>query len=298
MTAQQTGATGAGAEEHPGPTYVQSLLAFGRLCRDAGLRVSTGQILDLCRALAFVDISNRQEFYETARCVLLTRHADEPLFATLFYQFWLRYRPRPMTGIDRDVASDLLQQPGRGTGSQGEEVGGRTQTTRVAVDAPDVDDSGEEGLDGDAGADQIAAYSAAEILRQKDFSGLRAEEIAEVRRLIAELRWHAATHKLRRTRRAAKGPHPDPRRALRENLSHGGELLTLPRRTPRRRPRPLVLICDISGSMERYTSMLLRFLHAVRQGRGGVETFVFGTRLTRITRQLRKRDTDAALAEV
>ncbi len=123
-------------------------------------------------------------------------------------------------------------------------------------------------------------------------------EVAEVRRLIAELRWQSATRKLRRTKRASKGPHPDPRRALRESLARGGELITLPRRTPRRKARPLVLICDISGSMERYTSLLLRFLHALRQGRGSVETFVFGTRLTRITRQLRVRATDAALAGV
>jgi uncharacterized protein len=174
---------------------------------------------------------------------------------------------------------------------------GRVQ--RLLIDLPEAaDDDGHGGPSEDGAPDQIAAYSAIEVLRQKDFSGLKPHEIAEVRRLIAELRWRAATRKLRRTRRAAKGPHPDLRRALRENLSHGGELLTLPRRTPRRKARPLVLICDISGSMERYTSLLLRFLHAVRQGRGGVETFVFGTRLTRITRQLRRRDTDAALAEV
>jgi uncharacterized protein with von Willebrand factor type A (vWA) domain len=287
-----------GGQDQLGRTYLQSLVAFGRLCRASGLRVSTGQILDLCRALAYIDITNRAEFYQTARCLLLSRHVDEPLFAALFNRFWLRYRPRPLTDMDRDATSDLLQQAASGA-QPGEEAARRTRTINVALDMPDEEaaEAG-EGMDAEGGADQLAAYSATELLRQKDFSGLTAKEIAEVRRLIAELRWHAATHKIRRTRRASKGSHPDPRRALRENLSHGGELLTLPRRTPRRKPRPLVLICDISGSMERYTSMLLRFLHALRQGRGGVETFVFGTRLTRITRQLRKRDTDAALADV
>jgi uncharacterized protein with von Willebrand factor type A (vWA) domain len=170
---------------------------------------------------------------------------------------------------------------------------------QLLVDMPESEGDADDGAgEGDGDMDSIAAYSAAEVLRQKDFSHLEASEIAEVRRLIAELRWKAATRKLRRTKRSAKGPHFDPRRALRENLAKGGEIITLPRRTPRRKPRPLVLICDISGSMERYTSLLLRFLHALRQGRGGVETFVFGTRLTRITHQLRVRDTDAAIAEV
>jgi uncharacterized protein with von Willebrand factor type A (vWA) domain len=160
----------------------------------------------------------------------------------------------------------------------------------------DADEEGEAEQDQDS--ETIAAYSATEVLRRKDFSELAPGEIAEVRRLIAEIRWHTALRKLRRTQRSTKGPHTDPRRALRESLATGGEVLFLPRRTQRRKPRPLVLICDISGSMERYTSLLLRFLHAVRQGRGGVETFVFGTRLTRITRQLRVRDTDTALKEV
>ena len=135
--------------------------------------------------------------------------------------------------------------------------------------------------------ESVTTYSAVEVLRRKDFGDLTPQELAEVRRLIAELRWKPATRRQRRTRRARKGPLLDPRRALRESLANGGEVLVIPRRTRRRKTRSLVLLCDISGSMARYTSLLLRFLHAVRQGRGAVETFVFGTRLTRVTRQLR-----------
>jgi len=102
----------------------------------------------------------------------------------------------------------------------------------------------------------------------------------------------------RRSEAARGGPLLDLRRVARRNLRYGGEVLVLPRRRRKRRPRPLALICDISGSMDRYTRLLLRFLHATTQGLEGVETYVFGTRLTRITHQLRTRDPDRALDEV
>ena len=275
-----------------------AVFRFGQVLRRGGLAVGTGQLLDLCRALRFVDITSREQCYWAARCLLLGRHADEPLFGALFATYWGRLRPPPPDGIDPNLRPDLLGAAGAALADDGELR--QERALRLMLDVPEAElgeqQDGDE--DQDAGAEQRAAYSATEILRRKDFSELSTEELAEVRRLIAELRWHTPTHRQRRTRRASKGPHPDPRRALRENLAHGGVLLTLPRRVARRKPRPLVLICDISGSMERYTALLLRFLHAVRQGRGLVETFVFGTRLTRISRQLRVRDTDRALAEV
>ncbi|HVA89810.1 MAG TPA: VWA domain-containing protein, partial [Chloroflexota bacterium] len=210
---------------------------------------------------------------------------------------WLHRDVRPLTAADRDSQSSLLDRSS--DSGEGTPAGGEGRSVHLLVDALDSETAAESRMeDEEEIADQMAAYSAREVLRRRDFSQLDPAEIAEVRRLIAELRWHAPTRQLRRTKRAAKGPHADPRRAFRESLATGGEILRVPRRTRRRKPRPLVLICDISGSMERYTSLLLRFLHALRQGRGAVETFVFGTRLTRITRQLRVRDTDAALAEV
>ncbi|HEY8286409.1 MAG TPA: VWA domain-containing protein [Chloroflexota bacterium] len=280
-----------------GSILVDRVREFAQLCRGHGLRVTTGQAADACRGLQEVDITIQLEFYQALRCVLLTRHVDEPLFSFLFARFWLHRDVRPLANVDRDSRSSLLERSDeRGEPAPG---GGEERSVELLVDLPEGE-TAEEGLEegGDKPSEQMAAYSAREVLRRRDFSQLEAAEIAEVRRLIAELRWRTATRELRRTKRAGKGPHADPRRAFRESLATGGEILRLPRRTRRRKPRPLVLICDISGSMERYTSLLLRFLHALRQGRGAVETFVFGTRLTRITRQLRVRDTDTALAEV
>ncbi|MGH2344588.1 MAG: vWA domain-containing protein, partial [Chloroflexota bacterium] len=271
---------------------------FAQVCRAQGLPIAGGQVIDCCRALQHIDIADQTEFYQACRCALLTRHVDEVLFSYLFARFWLRRDVRPLSLIDRESRSSLLdrKEPDRaGTTAEGAEG----KSVRLLIDVPESEAGDEEpDAEDDSSSDQAAAYSAREVLRRRDFSQLEAAEIAEVRRLIALLRWQPATRKLRRTKPAAKGPRADPRRAFRLSLGTGGEMMTLPRRIHRRKPRPLVLICDISGSMERYTSLLLRFLHALRQGRGGVETFVFGTRLTRITRQLRVRDTDAALAEV
>ena len=277
----------------------QAIPAFAGLLRANGLPVGSGQVLDLCRALSLVDITDRDLFYFTARSLLLSRHVDEPLFAALFARFWLAHPTRTVTSPGSPSAPLPPKPQEQAAAAEEEETDGdAVPALRLLLDV-----GGDEGQQDQQEApaarqDQVATFSASEVLRHKDFGDLSPQELSEVRRLIVELRWRAATRKLRRTRRASSGPHMDPRRALRENLSHGGEILTLPRRTPRRKPRPLVLICDISGSMARYTGLLLRFLHALRQGRGGVETFVFGTRLTRITRQLCTRDTEQALAEV
>lgn len=286
------------AIEAAGTNLVGRVAKFAQLCRAQGLPIATGQVIDCCRALHCIEIADQTEFYQACRCTLLTRHIDEPLFSYLFARFWLGRDVRPLSIIDRETHSALLDK--QDPNQVGAQAGGaEAQAVRLLIDMPESEAVDEEPeAEDDSAPDQTAAYSAREVLRQRDFSQLEAAEIAEVRRLIALLRWQPATRKLRRTKQAAKGPRSDPRRAFRLSLATGGEMMSLPRRVHRRKPRPLVLICDISGSMERYTSLLLRFLHALRQGRGGVETFVFGTRLTRITRQLRRRDTDAALAEV
>ena len=276
---------------------LQPAVGFAQLLRRYGLPVSVGQTSDLSRALTLIDLLDGAQVYAAARTVLLTRHADQPLFDLLFARYWLRYEP-PVTvqrAVDAPARSRSRGQPPVG-GVDQEGVPG----TRLLLSGADEGEGndGDEDAFADPRTDRLATYSLSEALRRKDFGDLSPEDLAEVRKLIAELRWQTTLRRVRRYRRAAKGPRLDPRRALRDNLAHGGELLSLPRRRHRYKPRQLVLICDISGSMARYTSMLLRFLHALRQGRTGVETFVFGTRLTRITRQLRTRDTDRALAEV
>jgi uncharacterized protein with von Willebrand factor type A (vWA) domain len=141
-------------------------------------------------------------------------------------------------------------------------------------------------------------FSKQEVLRRKDFAELTAEELDAIKRMMAELVWQLGERRVRR-QRPGNGQQPDLRRTLRRNLRYGGEILEWARRKPKVRPRPLVIIADISGSMERYTRLLLHFIYSLAEGLDQqVEAFVFSTRLTRITRPLRGRDVDRALQDV
>jgi uncharacterized protein with von Willebrand factor type A (vWA) domain len=145
----------------------------------------------------------------------------------------------------------------------------------------------------------LRIYSPDEALRHKDFGEMSWEEIQEARRAIANLEWTLGERRTRRVRPSRKG-RLNLRRVVRDNLRHGGEPLNLAFRQRIYRPRSLVVLCDVSGSMERYSRMLLHFLHALTQGlkSNPIEAFVFGTRLTRITRHLRYRDVDESLDEM
>lgn len=160
------------------------------------------------------------------------------------------------------------------------------------------DKNAREEMDDDIGKPQGTAYSAIEQLRRKDFENFSWDEVQEAKRLMAEMRWHLGMRTTRRKRPSRRGSYPDMRRIIRRNLKYGAELIELTWRTPKQKPRPLVIICDISGSMSLYSRLLLHFIHTISNGLMNVEAFVFGTRLTRITRQLKRRDVDDAVRDV
>src|SRR5205823_2736279 len=252
--------------------------------------------LDAARALTLVDLSCRDDVYAALRAVLLDTHTHEPVFAAAFERFWSGLAPL----IEEQAAAPLGYAPAQGPRPRGEGGEDRHATAeRMLLLAGDDDlmDEGDPGM-ADASEGQAVAYSATEALRRKDFAHLTPRELAEMRRLLADLAFTPPLRRLRRSEAARGGPLLDLRRVARRNLRYGGEVLVLPRRRRKQRTRPLALLCDVSGSMDRYTRLLLRFLHATTQGLTGVETFVFGTRLTRITHQLRLRDPDRALDEV
>jgi uncharacterized protein with von Willebrand factor type A (vWA) domain len=146
----------------------------------------------------------------------------------------------------------------------------------------------------------LRTYSPQETFLQKPFDQFTPSQLEEARALLLRLRWQVALRRVRRTRstRRPGGQRPDLRASLRRSLRSGGELTRLSWRAPRRKPRPLVILGDISGSMDRYARLLIQFLYAVRRGRRDVEVFVFGTRLTRITPDLAHRDLDEAMRRV
>ena len=254
-----------------------NLLRFGRLLHALGLDVPAGGMLDVAEALGHVDVGRRADFYHTLRSLLVRRAQDLPVFDQAFRLFW-----RPPRG--ERTARDLR--------AMGERRRFAPPEVDVPPDAP-APGTAEEREDPLLRLEQVAAmtYSARQVSRTKDFATFTDTEIADARALLAALDWTPATRTTRRWRSGA-GPAVDVRRAVRHNLRFGGELVVLPRRTRRTRPRPLVLLCDVSGSMERYSRMLLHFVHTLARGFDAVETFLFSTTLTRVTKRLARRGVD------
>lgn len=259
-----------------------NLLLFGETLRRLGLDFGSGNMLDLVRATESIPIGRKQDFRHAARCLLVHRKQDLPLFDDAFQIFWRR----PAHGIStRDLRS------------MGEER--RYRHPRIGPPAADSDPGEALGRapENQAGVDMSQTYSGREVLRHKDFADFTPLEIAQAKTMLSELSWDLGR---RRARRAEPGPGniPDWRQIFRRSLQYGGEPLTLAYRRRREKPRPLVLLCDVSGSMERYTRMLLHFIHAIADDIGQVEAFLFATRLTRITRYLNYRSIDQAVNEV
>lgn len=266
-----------------------NLLHFGRLLRRLGLRVSTREIYDLAEALTFVDITRRDDFYYTARSFLVHDPEGLALFDAAFDLFWAG-----------QIAWMLEFGMGRHTRQPDQEaLDALTESSEAVLSPPGDEDEAEA----DEENEQVdpsarATYSPIEILRHVDFADYSEEDLELARRFVRTLAWQLEPRLTRRQVRAAKRDVAlDLRRAIRESMKQGGEIVRLPWRQRKQRPRPLVVICDVSGSMERYSRLFLHFMYALVQEGRRVEAFVFGTRLTRITPALRRTDVDAALRE-
>jgi uncharacterized protein with von Willebrand factor type A (vWA) domain len=160
----------------------------------------------------------------------------------------------------------------------------------------------EEAEEGETSEEESLAdafsYSPAEVLREKDFADFTEDELAQIRRFMQQLTWEIGRRRSRRKVASPKGRFVDPRRTMRRSLQTGGVPLTIARRETKTKPRQLVVICDVSGSMDRYSRILLQFIYAIENGMAKVEAFVFGTRLTRVTRLLKHHDIDEAMRRV
>jgi uncharacterized protein with von Willebrand factor type A (vWA) domain len=231
--------------------------------RAGGARLGVGDLVTAHRALAAVDASSRGESYLALRAALCKRYEDLELFDAAF---------------------------------EGAFPGAAVIDPAVAALAPRIAVPGEGGEPVD-GKPVPAAWSDVELLRERDFAELTGAERAAAARLVRRIALRGPLRRSRRTRPARRrGDHPDLRRTVRSSLRYGGEPIERHWREPLLKPRPVVLVCDVSGSMEPYARMLLQYLQAWVAARRRVEAFVFGTRLTRVTRELRGRDADAAVA--
>jgi uncharacterized protein with von Willebrand factor type A (vWA) domain len=249
------------------------LVTFGRVLREAGLEVGPGRLEDALRGLDAVDVTRQDDVYWTLRTTLVARREDLEPFDRAFDAWFLRRAVR--VPARREVDPRALHK----------------DATRVRRDPR----SGREAAPADGEPDSIG-HSPHEVLRHKDFAAMTPEELAAARALIAEMVTDRPVRRSHRLRAHRRGHVLHMRALARDALATGGDPV---RRRFRRRtqaPRKLVVLCDVSGSMEPYSRALLLYLHAmVRSGRG-VEVFAFGTRLTRLTLELRTRDPEVALA--
>lgn len=303
---QQRVKAGAHPEDVSATRLQANLLAFGRDLRDAGLRVGSGQIISFVDAIAEIDCKRRMDFYQAAKTTLVNSPDQIPVFDAQFDIFWRKVM-NPMPPVEQvqqpnelDMPPPPGSEPQERRETQNPEGEGESKISKqraiLAVEDSNADSA--EGENVDSPPEDVLVFSAREILRKKDFAQFTPEEIAEARRAIARMDWRLGTRKTRRKERAPHGDFVDHRATLRRSLRYHGLPIELKRRQQKERMRPLILICDISGSMDRYARLLLQFVHALEHGLDSVEVFVFGTRLTRITRELRKRNVDDAIEHV
>ena len=279
--------------ERPGPLYADTpfghvpvdgevLLAnvarFGRLLRRAGLDVDSGQTGTFARALGLLGFDRRGDIRAAGRSIFVRRREDGWLYEAAFDLFWRR-RAGPTELSDR--------------------LPRIRQDERREQPADPADPEADAGSDVEpVAAVRPGAASLREDLRTADFATLSADEARDAMAMLEALRPRLPMRRARRRRSARSGHRPAARAMLRRAVSTGGEALRWRWLRRTERPRPIVLVCDISGSMERYSRFMLRFAHALQRSGAPLEVFVFGTRLTRITRQLRGRSPDAALRRV
>ena len=264
----------------------ENLISFARLLRRAGLPVGSGQVLDAIRAVAVIGLDSREDLYWCLFSLFVTSHRQHELFDQAFHIYWRNPRLRER------LLGAMLPQMADAEAPESAALSRRVREALAAPAEPGEDASQEVSFEVDA----RHTASAVERLQEKDFEAMSTEEEAEARRLLATLRLPLPEARTRRFRRSERPGRADMRATLRSALRNPGAI-RLRFRQPLRRPAPIVMLCDISGSMGHYSRMLLHFMHALTNERQRVHSFVFGTRLSNISRYLRQRDVDTALAQ-
>lgn len=251
---------------------VRHVVTFGRVLREVGLEVGPGRVADALRGLDAVELERQEDVYFTLRQTLVSRHDELDLFDRAFRAWFLRAPVLP---------------PVRSHQPQAQQRVAETLAER-SRDGDDEDDSG--------GEDPLElGASAHELLRDKDFAEMTPEEYRRVKRLIALIARRRPKRMSRRRHADPRGDRLDVRRLIRHSLRTGGDPVDRPFRARKDVPRKLVVLCDVSGSMDAYARALLLFLHAAVGSGPGVEAFAFGTRLSRLTPELGTRDPEAAI---
>ena len=272
-----------------GNKLVNNIMHFGRVLRSAGMPVGPGKILDAVSAVQTVTATNRRDFYWALHAVFVNRRDQHEIFDQAFHIFW-----RDPRLLERMLG--LLMPQGVGEEDDGPEP--EPPSRRIAEAMSPGEDEGnddQEEKEPELEVEATLTASANELLQKMDFEDMSADEIAKAKAAISRMRLTIQNVKTRRFQASHRIDKIDMRSTLRAAMRSGGSVIPLQYRARRKRTPPLVILCDISGSMGRYTRMLLHFMHAITNDRDRVSTFLFGTRLTNVTRHLRNKDIDIAL---
>ena len=264
-----------------------NLLAFGRALKQLGVKVSLSQVIDASRSVEFVDIADRADFRALLRSNLVLQKEDFPAFDMLFDCFWREqsYERVPM---------ETLEIQGTPTESGAQEGGDEEGLEEASAETTARENVTLENLD----EFSIPTYSPQELLNRKDFSEMGVEESRAIARAILLIATKIATQISRRKKLGRKGNVVDPRWTMRKNMKYGGEIIDLVNRKRRIKKTRVVLLCDVSGSMDCYSRFLIQFMYGLQNELWGVETFVFSTSLSRITHLIRTKDIANALEKI
>lgn len=275
--------------DQPAGKLADNILHFARVLRRTGLQIGPAQVVVALEAVETAGIKRRDDMHSALHAVFVTRRDQRELFDQAFHIFWRD------PNLLRDAMSLVLPDIGFP-----DEESAKQELSRRVADAMRGTSPIRAARAGDQIVDEDArdTWSAEEILQRKDFEEMSAEEVREAKEIIKRLRLPIQSVSTRRFQPDRSGNRIDLRRTFRKTLRNGGNLIDLDRKKIRRRQPPLVVLCDISGSMSQYSRLFLHFLHAITNDRDRVFSFVFGTRLTNITRYLQKKDVDVALAAV
>ena len=277
-------------EKLEGNKLVTNIMHFGRILRSAGLPVGPGKILDAVSAVQTVSVTNRRDFYWALHAVFVNRRDQHEIFDQAFHIFW-----RDPRLLERMLGLLMPQMAGEEDGPEPEPPSRRVAEAMSPSDEEGNEDQEEKEPELEVEATLTA--SANELLQKMDFEDMSADEIAKAKAAISRMRLTIQNVKTRRFQASHRLDKIDMRSTLRAAMRSGGTVIPLQYRTRRKRTPPLVILCDISGSMGRYTRMLLHFMHAITNDRDRVSTFLFGTRLTNVTRHLRNKGIDIALTK-
>ncbi|MGB7318588.1 MAG: VWA domain-containing protein [Planktotalea sp.] len=278
------------------PRLAGNITYFARALRKAGLPIGPGRVIDAIHAVEAAGFTDRRDFFWTLQACFVSRPEHRAVFSQVFRLYWrdprfMEHMMAMMLPAIRGVQEDKAPKAA-------EKRAAEALLDGANRDVPQQEDDKDEGTEIEI--DTSLTMSSEERLRSLDFEQMSTDEVAQAKRILARLKLPVAPLKSRRLRSAASGANIDFRASMRASMRQGGEIHHLARQSPRIRWPNLVVLCDISGSMSQYSRLVLHFLHAVANDKGAgwakVHAFTFGTRLTNITRHLRQRDVDAALA--